>query len=783
MSYKLPSLYAFSLPPDLVEHLSPRQLVIPPDHPLHPSNQLPPPPPSTLPPPSQGDATPSATGAYTCALTGASFDSLQALRDHYKSDWYKYNVKLRLEGKPTRVSEQEFNDLVDDLSDSISGSGSSALSDLDEADEDSASSTDSASLNGIVSRRDRGRGKGTTTALSRLLAKQSLSSPTTTTPGHRQAEDDDEGEFVDPTQVPRTALLWFEADEVAKETQYGIYRAILPEAGAGKKRADGPEVLEELKRLQLGATERGDNVQRNEVGEAKHKDRKWTLLMFGGGHFAGMVVKLEPKLVSKGKGKEKDKELVILEKKTFHRYTTRRKQGGSQSAHDSGNGKAKSMGAQLRRHNEMALTQEVRGILDDWRDDINESELVFLRCSKTNYRTFMGYDDAVLQRGDPRIRGFTFPTRRPTINELVRAFTELTKVKTSHLTASALAALDASYLSSITPAPKPPTKPTLDSTASTSGSTATTTTKPKLSKLDLLERDRWDRLVEMVRKGKVEAVSNFLDKYGPELEQPQQQSPPSTTSNGDDDGRPRAGRTVWGLLPEWMEDEWRNGQRTLLHVASAADQPDMVRWMLEVKRADPTLQPEILSSDSVDQEDNVENDSEVSSIANGTAGAGDEGSTTRARRPQQTPYELARSKATRNVFRFVTAQHPDWWDWTGTGVGGARVPSGLDEAKEKDKEAKEEAKREKLREKQREREALEREAELARLERERDARELAQRERDEREGAGKGPKRLGGGPPAPIRDRQMGNLTEEQKARVMREERARAAEARLKRFG
>lgn len=59
-------------------------------------------------------------------------------------------------------------------------------------------------------------------------------------------------------------------------------------------------------------------------------------------------------------------------------------------------------------------TQEVRALLSDWRDDIAASELVFLRCSKNNYKTFFGYaDDAPLQKGDQRVRGFGFPTKRP----------------------------------------------------------------------------------------------------------------------------------------------------------------------------------------------------------------------------------------------------------------------------------------------------------------------------------------------------------------------------------
>ena len=151
--------------------------------------------------------------------------------------------------------------------------------------------------------------------LSRILKKQSLLHPNKHS---NNLNDDNEDDEQDPLSIPRTALLWFEAPQHQQDTQYGIYRAILPTAGSKalkRQSDDSPEILQELKDLQLaqpGVEEGGEK-----------KARKWTLLMFGGGHFAGMVVNLEPKLVSKGKGKEKEKELVILEKKTFHRYTSK----------------------------------------------------------------------------------------------------------------------------------------------------------------------------------------------------------------------------------------------------------------------------------------------------------------------------------------------------------------------------------------------------------------------------------------------------------------------------
>ncbi len=61
--------------------------------------------------------------------------------------------------------------------------------------------------------------------------------------------------------------------------------------------------------------------------------------------------------------------------KVFRRYTTRRKQGGSQSSYDnSGSGRAQSAGANLRRANEQALANEIKALLLSWKDDL-------LRCS------------------------------------------------------------------------------------------------------------------------------------------------------------------------------------------------------------------------------------------------------------------------------------------------------------------------------------------------------------------------------------------------------------------
>lgn len=262
-------------------------------------------------------------------------------------------------------------------------------------------------------------------------------------------------------------------------------------------------------------------------------------------------------------------------------------------------------------------------------------------------------------------------------------------------------------------------------------------------------------MVDMVKKGKVEPLSGFLDKYGPELEQAQ------------------VGNAPWGTLPAWMEEARLTP--TLLHVASAADQAEMVRWLLMEKRADPTLQPPIDPSSS-----------SAPTPPRLALTASEHVPTPPPGRAQQTPYEVAPSRATRNVFRLLTTQHPDWWDWTGSGVGGARVPSGLNEEKEEERDAKGRERRSKLRDKLKEREKGR--AEKERVEQEEKEREEAERKAREeaelkRTGGHRvtstGPQRLGGGPPMKMQERELVGLSEEQRMRVERERRLRAIEARM----
>ncbi|KAI4243178.1 MAG: hypothetical protein LQ352_007080, partial [Teloschistes flavicans] len=154
-----------------------------------------------------------------------------------------------------------------------------------------------------------------------------------------------------------------------------------------------------------------------------------------------MVVSLAPKVGRKSTGAE-ERQATVIAHKTFHRYTTRRKQGGSQSSNDSAKGAAHSAGASIRRHNEAALESEIRALLTEWRGFIDKSQLIFVRATgSANRRTLFGpYDGQVLRPNDPRNRGFPFSTRRATQAELMRSFVELTRVKVSEVDEAALAA-------------------------------------------------------------------------------------------------------------------------------------------------------------------------------------------------------------------------------------------------------------------------------------------------------------------------------------------------------
>ncbi|KAG1750056.1 hypothetical protein EDD22DRAFT_916702 [Suillus occidentalis] len=636
--------HVFSLPPELLETLTPRNLI-----------SRPPPEVSTL----VQTAPPVSDNARACNVChGATFADVTEQRSHFRSDWHRYNVKIRLRGG-SPVTKPAFAQLVEGLEDSLSGSASS--------DE---SSDGSDAVKALVSR---------------IKRTSRSSSPS------------------EERQTPLTAVTWFHSPP---STQIGVYRMLFPID------TPAPSYLAELKSIQ----------ERVEGG------RKWAMFMVAGGHFAGAIVEVsrpagDQDSTTSAKAKKKlqkpKPETSILKHKTFHRYTTRRKQGGSQSVNDNSKGAAISAGAMLRRYGEQALRDDIRNLLLDWADDIQDCERIWLRASVSNRRIFLDYENCVINKGDDRLRTFPFPTRRPTQSELVRCLLELTQVKTSHLTEEALRAQDEVFLASL---PKPKATP------STAPAAPEKAKSQRLTKEEEAYREKWSRLLDMISKGRSEPLKSFWEREGASL------------------------GGVDALIPEWTGDR----RASLLQVAVHSGQEDVTRWLLYDLHADPTI---VVPPSGVHQEDKAANESDASN-APPLQGAGS----------RRTAYDLARTRAVRDVFRQCAGDHPDWWDWFGM----ARVPSTYNKEKEEAKDEKRKQRKKGLKEKMREREAREREREGKQPDIDGEQMEVKSESHSQDPMA---PRKLGGSSGAV--DGVVG-LTVELRAKVERERRARAAEARLK---
>lgn len=339
-------------------------------------------------------------GLISCTLCQATFYNVQDQRQHVRSDFHRYNLKLQIKGVPS-VSEATFIKQIGDLDESISGSESG---ESEEEEEDANTNGDS-----------------TLTALLKRQAKISQ-------------QDNDRGSTVkrQTTSAGNAPLLWLQSPKVGDDIALGVYKALLSEP---EKEQAKSGLIELLKSKQVRAVHGKQSGAAPGLKTLPTSDPHFLLLMIGGGHFAASIVSLIPEL-RKGPGGIEEHHPIVKAHKTFHRYTTRRKQGGSQSANDNAKGNAHSAGSSIRRYNEAALETDVRNLLSEWKGMIDTAELLFVRATgTTSRRTLFGpYDGQVLQVKEQRLRGFPFNTRRPTQAELLRSFSELTRLKVSTLT-------------------------------------------------------------------------------------------------------------------------------------------------------------------------------------------------------------------------------------------------------------------------------------------------------------------------------------------------------------
>lgn len=306
-------------------------------------------------------------------------------KDHYKSDFHRLNIKRGLNGMGP-INEEEFDAKIETQSlESISGSES------EESEPEKSDSEDSESENPLSDK---------------LLEKLAIG-PLDLSPEHNVSHMNTNSPFI----LFGSSLL--PSDE---RKAFGIYKALFT-----KKTLSDGRILEELPLLSRSPVSEGKSV----------------LLMIGGGHFAGAVVSHKRKNTrgNVNHNESKLEQMVdVVASKTFHRYTTRRKQGGSQSASDNSRGKANSAGSSIRRYNEVALQQEVRELLNSWRHHLDNAQFVFIRANAAaNRKSLVGYENAPLAGNDLRIRNFPFTTKRPTLAELKRAWVKLACMDTVEL--------------------------------------------------------------------------------------------------------------------------------------------------------------------------------------------------------------------------------------------------------------------------------------------------------------------------------------------------------------
>jgi hypothetical protein len=161
----------------------------------------------------------------------------------------------------------------------------------------------------------------------------------------------------------------------------------------------------------------------------------WLLCLYRGGYFAAVVVQCRPAAEDEGSigggggGGGGGWPRTLLHKR-FARYTTRRKQGGSQSAHDAAAGRpAHSIGAQIRRANEAALREDIHELLRSapWVAAVGRCRRVFISAAATTVGHV--FDGRVLARGDARVCRVPLATKRPTLAEAERAAKELCRVE------------------------------------------------------------------------------------------------------------------------------------------------------------------------------------------------------------------------------------------------------------------------------------------------------------------------------------------------------------------
>ncbi|KAI3406121.2 hypothetical protein KGF56_000962 [Candida oxycetoniae] len=291
---------------------------------------------------------------------------------YYKSDLHRYNLKRAQSNLPP-VSEEEFEELLE----------TESIEDISGSDINSESESDDQNQQDLK--------------VQSLINKLSI-----------QEEEEKDNDYNSSASHLHTKspFILFESPLVPESKAIGIYKAVF----TGNELDSPHDSLMSIKRQAHG---------------------KSAIFMIGGGHFAGAIISHE-QLDLKGQAtlSSRESSVNVILSKTFHRYTTRRKQGGAQGASDNSRGKAVSAGSSIRRYNEQALAQEVRELISEWGEHIRECSSIYIRANgPTNKKVLVGYDGALIKPGDERVKKLPFSTKRASLSEVKRSWYELTHLK------------------------------------------------------------------------------------------------------------------------------------------------------------------------------------------------------------------------------------------------------------------------------------------------------------------------------------------------------------------
>ncbi|ORX84070.1 hypothetical protein BCR32DRAFT_291565 [Anaeromyces robustus] len=371
----------------------------------------------------------------------------------------------------------------------------------------------------------------------------------------------------------------------------------------------------------------------------------WTIILLSSGHFAGGVVDC-----STGK---------MVVKKTFHRYTTRRKQGGSQASNDNAKGKAKSAGANLRRYNEQMIEQEVKEVMTEWKDYVKTSDLVFIHTSNTNRKIIINSTDS-LTMDDPRIRNIPFTTGRPTLNELSTIFNKLSSTYIKNISEVKLHTVvdngdedESSTTSGLQKSKN--NKDTNNNNKKSNNKKIGKNNKRDESEEDVNGEETIDPKEEELSKLKYLCKKGLVDMFQKQLE----------SSN-----------LVQLNEPFYNDEEGI----TLLHIASAYGQSEMVDYLLEAG-ADPTIK--LKEGDKftgkVNLNTHIKSESSALKRFNMLM--------------NMTAYDMASDKETRNTFRRYYYRHQDQWNYQDAHITSFLSPEMEEEATRKKQKKKTDKKR------------------------------------------------------------------------------------------